>query len=130
MTKLKELKNLRTMFINHMDEIDNELQSQIKKIKEEYNNNIINEKIKLLISICNDENLDFEKIKNKYIKMKDFNKNTIDNHNMEILIDEDLLDKIQINKIDYYYENKENGNVYDMESNIVGVYINGKILLN
>jgi hypothetical protein len=113
-----------------MDEIDNELQSQIKKIKEEYNNNIINEKIKLLISICNDENLDFEKIKNKYIKMKDFNKNTIDNHNMEILIDEDLLDKIQINKIDYYYENKENGNVYDMESNIVGVYINGKILLN
>ena len=48
MTKLKELKNLHNIFIQHINELDQELQSQLKKIKEEYNTNLNNEKIKYL----------------------------------------------------------------------------------
>ena len=43
-------------------------------------------------------------------------------------VDEDLLDKIEINGKEYYYENKEKGMVYDMNSKPVGILKGGKII--
>ena len=41
-----------------------------------------------------------------------------------------LLHKVIIENNVYYVENKENGDIYDIESNIVGKYINGALELN
>jgi|UniRef100_A0A6C0EC47 hypothetical protein len=129
MTKFKEIKNLHNIFIEHINDLDLQLQLQLKKIKHEYNNNLTDEKIKLLLMICEGENLDFNKIKNKYLKIKDLNNSSINNSNSEININEDLLDKIEIDDTEYYYEKKENGKVYDKELNVVGVFINNEIKL-
>ena len=130
MTKLKEIKQLHNIFIEHVNELDVQLQLQLKKIKQEYNNNLIDEKIKLLSIVCQGENLDFNNMKKKYLKSKDLNNNSINELNTEICIEEDLLDKIEINNIEYYYENKENGTVYDINLNIVGIFINNEVKFN
>ena len=130
MTKLKEIKNLNNLLNNHITELDGLLQIQIKKIKNEYMNNLIDEKIKLVFEICQGENLDFEQIKNKYFKSRDLYKYTTIDTNIEIKPDEDLLDKILIDDKEYYYENKESGTVYDIDSNIVGLFKQGQIILN
>ncbi len=36
--------------------------------------------------------------------------------------DDIIFDKIIIDGLNYYYENKENGKIYDISSNIVGIY--------
>ena len=46
MAKLKEIKNLNNLLNNHLTELDGILQMQIKKIKNEYINNLIDEKIR------------------------------------------------------------------------------------
>ena len=83
-----------------------------KKIKTDYENKIN----KLLLDICKGEQLDFNYLKEKYIK----NKNTD--------TDKIILEKITYNNSIYYYENKENGKVYDNSSNVVGYY-NGKLII-
>jgi hypothetical protein len=130
MAKLKEIKNLNNLLNNHLTELDGILQMQIKKIKNEYINNLIDEKIKLAFEICQGENLDFEQIKNKYFKSRDLYKYTTIDTNIEIKAEEELLDKILIDGKEYYYENKELGTVYDIDSNIVGLFKQGQIILN
>lgn len=131
MKKLKEVKNLHGIFIDSITELDAKLQNQFKKIKQEYHQNVINEKYKLLVDICNGEGLDFEKLKSKYLKSKELNLV----HDQEevkdkVEIEEDLLDKIEINGKEYYYEAKEKGIVYDLNSKPVGIYKNGKVVFN
>ena len=46
----------------------------------------------------------------------------------EIIIDDNLLDKIQINNQDYYYEPVNNGAVYNINNEKVGMYSNGLIV--
>ena len=131
MKKLKELKAINNIFVDAINELDGKLQNQLKNIKQEYQTNVIDEKIKLLLDICNGENLDFDKMKNKYIKSKELNKvsqeETTETKKIE---EENMLDKIEFNGKQYYYESKENGIIYDMDSNLVGVYKNGNIILN
>jgi len=129
MKKLLEIKKLREIITDYTSKLDLQIQLQLKKIKLEYNNNIHEEKIKLLIAICQDENLDFEKLKQKYIKTNINTQYTI-LPVLNIPIDEDILDKIEIDNVIYYYENKENGKVYDDNLNIIGKYINGFIQYN
>ncbi len=62
--------------------------------------------------------------------------NNTDNHydnntdNITNTEEEIILDKITINNINYYYENKENGRIFDSNSKIVGEYTNGKFAIN
>jgi hypothetical protein len=131
MKKLSGLKNINETFTNSINELFLELQSNIKEIKQEYQQNIIDEKIKLLVTICNGEGLDFDKLKMKYLKSKELDyfdpnepsKNTI-------LIDDNLLDKITLNNQDYYYESVNNGTVFDTNNEPVGVYKNGTVVFN
>jgi hypothetical protein len=130
MKKLKELKNLQNVFTDHIQELDLQMQLHLKKIKEEYINNLIEEKIKLLIEVCHGEKLDFDKIKTKYLKAKDLNKTIQHEISFEPAQDEELLDKIEINGKEYYYESKENGHVYDINLVIVGIFKNNNIIFN
>ena len=131
MKKHQEIKTMYNIFVDSMNELDGKLQDQIKKIKQEQNNLIIEEKIKLLQLICINEGLDFDSIKYKYIKQKDLEKVSIlTNIIIPPIIDENILIKITINDCVYYYEQTENCNVYDSESNIVGVFKNNSIEFN
>ena len=75
------------------------------------------------MEICINEKLDFETIKDKYLKPKELDKKIEE-------IEEDLLDKIIIDNNEYYYEQKEKGLVYDNKLNKVGIFENGTIKLN
>jgi len=131
MKKYQEIKSMYDIFVESINDLDSKLQIQIKKIKQEQNILIIEEKVKLLQSICENEGLDFDSIKYKYIKQKDLDKITIpSNIIIPTVIDENILIKININDKVYYYEQKENSNVYDSESNIVGIFKNNNIDFN
>ena len=129
MKKLKELKELHHVFVDSITELDTKLQISLKKIKQEYQASLTDEKIQLLMTICIDENLDFNNLKTKYLKPKELlqikNKEIV----KEVIIEEEeLLDKIKVNGIEYYYEAKEKGIVYNMESKPVGIFKNSKIV--
>lgn len=129
MGKLKELKVLENKLLERTNDIELFLYTQIKKIKQEYQNILIDEKMQLLIQICEGEKLDIELIKNKYINSRELTRYKNDKFD-QLPFDNNLLDKIKINNNTYYYENKENGNIYDLESHIVGKFINNSIVLN
>ena len=131
MKKLKELKGIHNVFVDAIHELDNKLQNQLKKVKQEYQKNVIDEKMQLIIAICIGENLDFDKIKTKYLKPKELSKVSLEKvvENKEIE-EEDLLDKVEINGKQYYYEAKDKGVIYDLNSNPVGVYKNGKFIIS
>ena len=129
MKKLKGLKNLHIDFIDIINHLDDKLQSNLSDIKKEYQYNITDEKIKLLMAVCNGEGLDFDKIKGKYLKIKELSQINFDIPNEETsVIEEDLLDKLIIDDKEYYYEHKEKGIVYDIDSKQVGIYTEGKVI--
>jgi hypothetical protein len=129
MKKIKGLKELHYDFVEIINQLDDKLQYNLKKIKKEYQKNVTEEKVKLLIAICNGENLDFDQIKGKYLKAKELSQSNYDPHiPEEVPIEEDLLDKVEIDGKEYYYENKEKGIVYDMDTKIVGIFKGGKII--
>ena len=131
MRKLKELKGIYSIFVDSITDLDSKIQQQLKKIKLEYQQNVTEEKIRLLIAVCNGEGLDFDKIKSKYLKSKELSQVSEEESIHEIEIEEEeLLDKVEISGKQYYYEAKEKGIVYDMNSKPVGVYKNGKVVLN
>ena len=131
MKKYQEIKSMYDIFVESINDLDSKLQNQIKKIKQEQHILIIEEKVKLLQLICENEGLDFDSIKYKYIKQKDLDKIIIpSNIIIPTIIDENILIKININNKVYYYEQKEDSNVYDSESNIVGIFKNNNIEFN
>ena len=131
MKKYKEITHLHDIFINSVTELDDKLQSQLKKIKQENNLLIIEEKVKLLQLVCEGEKLDFNTIKYKYMKQKEIDKIIHPITNMHPLPqEEDIFHKIIINNKSYYYEAKEYGKVLDDKSNFVGYYINNEIIMN
>jgi len=130
MKKLKELNVIHSIFVESITELDLKLQAQLKKIKLEYQHNIVDEKIKFLLTICTGEDLDFDKLKIKYLKSKELSHISKDEVIKKNIVEEDLLDKIDLDGIEYYYESKDKGIVYDFNSKPVGLYKNGKIVLN
>ena len=130
MKKLKHLKHLHEKFVEKINELDNEMNDELKKIKMEYQQNVIDEKVKLLLIICNGEGLDFNILKKKYLKTKEINSVQLSDNKIEEKFEEEiLLDTIKINDKEYFYEQKEGGNVFDIENNIKGIYINGSVNL-
>jgi hypothetical protein len=125
MDKLKEAKKFHNIFVDTINELDINLKIQLKNIKKEYQYNITQERIALLQNICKDENLDFNILKHKYLKPKEMPQIVAEDE--PLIIDETILSKIEINKNIYYYEMKENGNVYNLSSKVVGTFKNNKI---
>jgi NADPH-dependent glutamate synthase beta subunit-like oxidoreductase len=127
--KIDNMKELYPKINSLLGEIDNELKESIKKMKKESNNYLIEEKISFLKKICEGEDLDFTTLKNKYLndKEKKLIKEQIE---IKEISNEILLSSTQINGIQYFYENKEKGNVYDNKSKIVGSVKNGIPVIN
>lgn len=97
-----------------------------KKIKKECQQIIIDEKYKLLLKVSNIYKIDYDDLKNKCLKSKEI----LNAPNISKTYSNDvILDKTELNGIIYYYENKENGKVYDNDYNEVGEYINNNIII-
>ena len=128
MKKAESVKELYPKINSLLGEIDNEMKESIKKIKKDYINIMTQEKIDLLKNICENEKLDFNEMKKKYLTEKEI-KFIKEKSNIIEFKNEILLDTISINNTTYYYENKENGSIYDNKSKIVGSIKNGQPVL-
>ncbi len=107
------------------------IEYKCNKINKEHAKNMI----KLVNAIAEGENLNLDMLKEKYLNIK---------KKEEILEEEDddktltlnysdtdkILDKTIIEGISYYYENKENGNVYNSSLKLVGTFTNNKVLIS
>ena len=127
MKKLK-LKEVYDVFVDSTNMLSSNLQKKLDEIKADYAMNVIEEKIKLLMTICEGENLDFDSIKGKYLKPKELIHVPTQSTNDDSTTEETIMDMIEINGKKYYYESKDKGIVYDMDSKQVGVYKNGNIV--
>jgi NADPH-dependent glutamate synthase beta subunit-like oxidoreductase len=127
--KIDNMKELYPKINSLLGEIDNEVKESIKKMKKEYNNCLIEEKINLLKKICNGEDLDFVSLKDKYLNDKE-KKLIKEQVEIKEVSNEILLSSTQINGTQYFYENKEKGNVYDNKSKVVGSVKNGIPVIN
>lgn len=128
MSKTKELKGLKVKLTSILDSVDTIISQDLKKLKKEYQQKILEEKTQLLIKIAEGENLDLNLLKSKYLKSKELH---IMEESIPLLTDtEELLDRIIVNENTYYYENKEKGKVYDTSNKEVGYYKNNNIILN
>ncbi len=125
------LKEYHSIFVETVTDLDEKLQKQMKKIKQEYNEMLVNEKIKMLMEICEGEKLNFEVIKTKYLKNKEINQIVQDYIPKEIeTTEEELLDIIEYNGTEYYYKTSDDKTVYNMNGKDVGIYKDNKIIFN
>lgn len=130
MKKSKEIIALDNEVLRQIEDLNDSILIYQKKIKKEASIIIIEEKIKLLQKIAENENLDLNYLKSKYLKSKEllsFNSLTLTNNNTD---SEELLDKVEINGVTYYYENKEKGKVFNIDYTEVGIFKSNSIILN
>jgi hypothetical protein len=131
MKKLK-LNAIHEIFVESIQRLDIDLTNKLKELKSEHMQTIVNEKVKLLMMVCQGEGLDFNEIKTKYLKSKEIASISNDDEMVQdtSTSDENIMDIMEINGNKYYYEAKEKGIVYDMSSKPVGIYKNGSIILS
>ena len=127
MKKLK-LKEVYDVFVDSTNILSSNLQKKLEEIKTEYSMNVIEEKIKLLMIVCEGENLDFDTIKTKYLKPKELIHIPTQSTNNDSTTEETIMNMSELNGKKYYYEAKDKSIVYDMESKQVGVFKNGSII--
>ena len=134
MKKLKTTKKLLQHTIGFLELVE----KYTAKINREYAKNVNN----LLKKIAAGEDLDYETLKEKYlvsehtVEKKEtktlfdevFEKQELSTEDTNVS-DEIILDKIIIDGTNYYYENKDNGKIYDNSSKIVGYYKNKEFML-
>ena len=119
---LKEYEKERdSILIESYQELDMKLQKINKKFVKELELEI---SLDILERLCEGEKLNFDKMKKKYLNIK--NTETCTDTSSE----SSILDKIEIDGKEYFYETKEKGKVYNMESKQVGVYKSGKFEFN
>ena len=123
MKKSKSLKKLKKETKNFSKLITGYSES----IREEYEKILSDKMENLLKNISEGESLDYNYLKEKYLLKKD---DSLKDELLEENNDHDLLDKIVINEEDYFYENKEDGKVYNSNAEEVGVYKNNNVILN
>lgn len=98
------------------------------KLKKEYEKDILTKQIKLLEEIAEKEDLDIIYLKETYLETTKKVKK-VKKEKETINIEEPLLEKITFKGKEYFYENKDNGNVYDDKSIFVGKYVDNEIKL-
>lgn len=119
--KLKKIKKLENMITQFNSDILNELH----KLKKEHAQIIIESQSDIISEICKGENLNESEIKKKYLKIKPKKEKIIDEDKTD---SEQLLNHIVKDGNDYFYENKNNGNVFDNMNKHVGSYVSGTII--
>ena len=124
MKNYRELSDIYSIFKNNISNMEIQLKNQLKKVYDDFSRKRTEDKINLLKRICMEEQLDFNTIKYKYLSSEDLC--MIEND----INSEFLLDNIIIEGHKYYYEKKENGIVYDINSNRIGVFKNNHIIID
>jgi hypothetical protein len=124
MKNYRELSDIYSIFKNNISNMEIQLKNQLKKVYDDFSRKRTEDKINLLKRICMEEQLDFNTIKYKYLSSEDLC--MIEND----INSEFLLDNIIIEGHKYYYEKKENGIVYDVNSNRVGIFKNNHIIID
>lgn len=105
-----------------------DLPKQIKKIHSHYEKELLKYTNDLISRIALGENLDEIELKDKYVKKKKKKaKENIKEENEE-MDQEIVLDQVTLEGEVYYYENKENGLIYNSNSETVGKYKNGQFI--
>lgn len=95
-------------------------------MKKEHQKIVLESNSKLISEIAKGEDLDEISLMEKYLKnkkSKEDKKKIVEPEESS----EDLLSHVTIDGEDYFYEDKVNGNVYDSESNKVGILKCGNI---
>ena len=123
MKNLKHLKKLSLM----LDESVLDIKQEIDKIKKEYQKKIITSNYNLLRKIAEGEDLDEVYLMEKYFDKKDKITKTDKKIEDSKSDNEEILNHMNLDGNDYFYEDKVNGNVYDNESKKVGVFKLGNI---
>lgn len=118
-SNLKYLKKLK----QETDGLNEVFSSYFDKIKKEHNKVLIQQMNELINKIAVGENLDENELREKYLD-DNIHIETKKTKKEKIVCNFDLLDIITIEGSKYYYENKDNGNIYDTKSNKVGLYVN------
>jgi len=132
MKRIKTVNKLRNRFIDIATEFDKLLQETDVLTNEEHKKILADEKMKLLTQISHNEKIDLELLKKKYLNFSsDVDEKVIIKEKSKDTSNKDeLLNSIVIDKIIYYYEPKENGIIYNSNSQIVGSYINKNFKFN
>ena len=123
MKNLKHLKKLSTI----IEESLVEMKTEIEKVKREYQKKLITSNFNLIKNIAQGENLDELSLIEKYLDKKPKEFSDSKKKEKESTDDEEILNHMNLNGNDYFYEDKVNGNVYDNESKKVGVFKLGSI---
>jgi predicted component of viral defense system (DUF524 family) len=109
--------------------------SLLDTLRQEMEAKLLSEKKDLLLQISEKYDIDHDDLLSEYLNIKlELNTNKDTNTSKHITIDNNnkVLSLINIKGIIYYYENKEDGDIYDPTETpvkIVGKYINGKHIL-
>ena len=122
MRKLKKLKKI----LEILDEYQSEIKNEIEKTKKEHQKIVLESNSKLISEIAKGENLDEISLVEKYLKKSKSKSKKLQLPN-ESEINEELLSHISIEGEDYFYQDKNNGNVYDSKSKKVGQFKCGSI---
>lgn len=125
-TNLKYLKKLKL----ETEGFNDIFKSYFEKIKKEHQKVIIQELNGLINKIAIGEELDENYLREKYLDNENIITLKKNKKKHTLMCEQDLLDITTIDETKYYYENKENGNIFDKDSNIVGVYSNSEFILN
>ena len=106
----------------------------IENYCEKANKEYMKQVTQLVKDIALGEGLDYNVLKQKYIKgskLDDMEDDvTITTYDSVIEDDDTLLDKIVFHNTTYYVDKKNGNTVYDTKSSIVGKYHNGKVVFN
>lgn len=130
MKRSKEIININLDISSSFNKLDEDVESiktlfneYYKKIKKEFLKELFEEKYILLQRIAEGENIDINILKSKYLKpteLINLNKNNnnkcVNNSNIQ------LLDYIKIKEEVFYYENKDNGKIFNKNSDEVGIF--------
>jgi len=127
MKKLKHLKKIG----KSLDEFVIEIKKEMDKLKKEHQKQILLSNTELLNKIAEGENLDKIYLIDKYLDKKDLkkSKDSVEEEDEKDDTEEstELLSHMTFKGNDYFFEDKENGKVYDNKSKQVGVFNLGKI---
>jgi hypothetical protein len=129
---LKAIKQLNTNYNVNNTKLYKSLIDEIEK-------NLLSQEEDLILRICNHYNLNIYEVKKKFLRKQKKKQLNISFENLEVENKEaetkinnssPILYKFDLNNTNYYIECVENGNVYDINKNIVGIFKNNNIILN
>lgn len=113
-SKLKNIKKLKDEF--------SEFSGILNKIQKEHEKILLEQKNELISNIAYGEGLDEISLREKYLKGVEKESTVKKEDKKSVVANDSLLDKVVLNNETYFYENKENGNIYNSSSEKVGTY--------